>query len=260
MSQAGRILLIEDEEVLSTTLAELLQRRQYACDVERDLAAARQRIAEVGTGYNAVITDINLPDGSNLEMLDALPRCATCPPLIVITGFPSVQTTLRALQYRVFAYLVKPFDMEEFLATVDRAVIQHRLAQRAEVSRQRLARLSEHLSALQQMGATRGEQPLDQSLVDYAMLLLANNAESLGEAMDALRLVDPKRFGQPVRALARNPEREMLREAMEHTVKVLESTRRSFKSRELADLRRQLEVALEVAQKPGTNDRSGRFS
>lgn len=250
MPDAGRILLIEDEDVLSATLAELFRRRDYVCDVERNIADGMRRLADAGAGYDVVITDIHLPDGSNLELLNALPAGVEGPPLVVITGFPSVETTLRALEARVFAYLVKPFELDGFLSMVDRAVGQCQLARRARMSRERLARLSEQLSALQQLGAGRDRQALDQSLVDYALLLLANNAESLGEAMDALRLVDPVRLGQPVRALSRNPEREMLREAMEHTVKVLESTRRSFKSRELADLRRQLEVALEVAQKP----------
>jgi DNA-binding response OmpR family regulator len=252
MQSRGRVLLVEDEDVLATTTAELLRRRGHECVIARTLDEARRQLEDIDGRFDLVITDIHLPGGTDLEVLDMLPPGAATPPVIVITGYPSTENALRAVEHHVFAYRVKPFDMEEFLDTVDRAVAQGQFTTRVAGSRLRFAEIAAQLEVLRQRRPARTGQDLDQHLIDYVLLLLTNNAESLAEAIDVLRLADRDRLGSPVRQLSRHPDAELFRNAVTHTVQVLESTRRSFKSRELAELRQQLEAALAAAgQNPG---------
>lgn len=245
MQTAGRVLIIEDEEVLAATTAELLQRRGHECEVEASLAGVRAR-ANLAS-FDTLITDLNLPGGHDLEVLDLVRDIEPRPTVLVITGFPSVENAVRAIDQGVYAYRTKPFDMEEFLDTVDAAVAQSKLQRRLARSHQRFAEITQQLDTLRDSTRGRGNDDLDQSLVQYALLLLGSNADSLAEAMEVLRLVDHRTPGKPLRRLSRHPETEMFRRAIEHTIGVLDKTRTAFKSKELADLRRRLEVALAQA-------------
>lgn len=246
MNTKGRVLLVEDEETLSATLGELLRRRGHECEIVTTVEDGLARLAQ--GSFDAVVTDIHLPDGNNLEMLDAIQRAEGSPPVIIITGFPSLENALRAIERQAFAYRIKPFDFNELLDLVDQAIAQARLRSRVGRSAERTAELSRELARLRAGASRISRDALDQSVIDYVVLLLGNNMETIGEVMEILQSLELQQARQPVRALSRHPEAEMFKAAVAHTVKVLDATRRSFKSRELADLRQQLEVALGAAQ------------
>lgn len=246
MNIKGRVLLVEDEETLAATLGELLRRRGHDCEIVNTVEDGLARL-EQGP-FDAVITDIHLPDGNNLEMLDAIQRADGSPPVIIITGFPSLENALQAIERQAFAYRIKPFDFNELLELVDQAIAQARLRRRVGRSAERTAELSRELARIRAGAARISRDSLDQSVIDYVVLLLGNNMETLSEVMEILQSLDLQQARQPVRALSRHPEAEMFKAAVAHTVKVLDATRRSFKSRELADLRQQLEVALGAVQ------------
>lgn len=252
MTTNGCVLLVEDEETLATTLGELIRRRGHACEtvgtVDGGLAALRQ------SRFDAVVTDIHLPDGNNLEMLEAIKHIPGAPPVIIITGFPSLENALQAIERQAFAYRVKPFDFNELLDLVEQAMAHGRLRRRVDHSAMRIAELAAQLDRLRAGSNHNSRDSLDQTVIDYVLLLLGNNAETLGEAMEILHTLVGERAHRPIRKLSHHPEAEMFKAAVTHTIQVLEATRRSFKSRELAELRQQLEVALATAEKTSGPD------
>lgn len=249
MTTQGRVLLVEDEETLAATLSEMIRRRGYECEIAGSVDAGLARLQQ--GNFDTVVTDIHLPDGNNLEMLEAIQRIPGTPPVIITTGFPSLENALQAIERHAFAYRIKPFDFNEMLDLIEQAIGHGRLRSRVGQSAQRIADLAASLEKLRSGTARASRDGLDQSVIDYLLLLLGNNAETLSEAMDILHSMVGERASRPIRTLSQHPEAEMFKAAVAHTINVLESTRRSFKSRELAELRQQLEVAL-AATKGGS--------
>jgi len=252
MNIQGRVLLVEDEETLAATLGELIRRRGHTCDVAGTVDGGLSAITLAD--FDAVVTDIHLPDGNNLEMLEALQHRPFTPPVVIITGYPSLDNALQAIERQAFAYRIKPFDFNDLLDVVDQAVSHGKLRRRVDHSAERIAELSAALQKLRAQATRASRDSLDQSVIDYVLLLLGNNAETLGEAMDVLQHMVTHRNNRPIRRLSQHPEAEMLKAAVSHTIGVLEATRRSFKSRELAELRQQLVATLAVASNSTDSD------
>lgn len=246
----GRVLLVEDEETLIATLGELIRRRGHQCEIATSVEEGLTLLQEP---FDAVITDIHLPDGNNLEMLEAIEQLPDAPPVIIITGYPSLENAVHAIDRHAFAYRIKPFDFTELLGLVDQAIGQGRLRRHIHHSADRVGNLARELNRLSNNTSSSCRKGLEQTVTDYLLLLLGSNAEALAEIMEILQSMDCVAGDTPIRKISRHPDAEMFKAAVEHTVKVLDATRRSFKSRELADLRHQLEVALAAAQgSPGS--------
>lgn len=248
MTARGTVLVIEDDALFAALMHETLQQDGYACSVAASLDTARQALAS--TVFDVIITDIHLPGANGTAVLDVLStQFEQGVPVIVVTGLPSLESAMRSLDRRVFAYRAKPLVMGELLATVREAVQFGQVRQRLRQTRERLRALDVQLDSLRAVTNAGKTSDLDQSLSEYILLLLGNCGENLAEAADAFRLMDAAALHRPVRHLARHPEADMFRRALEHAVSTLERTKHSFKSRELSELRQQLEATLIVARR-----------
>ena len=101
----GHVLLIEDDDGFARVVAEMA--RQCGCKFARarTLDQARKMAAE--QGFDLLLVDITLPDGSGLELLDDL-DLESHGRIAIVTGAPSVESALRVLKSPVVDYLVKP--------------------------------------------------------------------------------------------------------------------------------------------------------
>jgi DNA-binding NtrC family response regulator len=101
----GHVLLIEDDDGFARVVAEVA--RQCGCKFARarTLEQARKMAAE--QGFDLLLVDITLPDGSGLELLDDL-DLQSHGRIAIVTGAPSVESALRVLKSPVVDYLVKP--------------------------------------------------------------------------------------------------------------------------------------------------------
>ncbi|CAM4365305.1 response regulator transcription factor [Palleronia rufa] len=109
-----RILLIEDTADLADTIAAGLAARGIACD---QAATIRQACAHLDVqAYDAVVLDINLPDGSGTDLLRDMRRRGRKVPVLMLTAQFSVDDKLSAFSLGADDYLVKPFDQRELEA------------------------------------------------------------------------------------------------------------------------------------------------
>jgi DNA-binding NarL/FixJ family response regulator len=136
MTSPGRLLLADDEETFRNSIAVLLRREGYECDVAATATDAVARLAD--NGYDLLITDLRMPGNMELELLKAAASIGTLP-VIVVTAYPSVPTAIEALRFAVVDYLVKPFDFEELLRAVRRALETRKTARMLESLRTALA-------------------------------------------------------------------------------------------------------------------------
>jgi len=133
------ILVVDDDERQRYALGALLRNLGHETVLAADLPAAARLLGE--GEVDLIITDLRMPGGSGLELLDAAQVSAPDTPVIVLTAFGTVETAVQAMHKGAFDYLLKPFDAGEMELRVDRALALRRcLAENAylreEIERQ----------------------------------------------------------------------------------------------------------------------------
>ena len=119
-AQSARILVIDDEPDLRTLYELTLLREGYRVEAAGDLAHARQLLDS--SRFDAVITDMRLPDGLGLELLHELVQHQRNERCVVITAHGSAENAVEALKAGAFDYLTKPVDLKQFRSVVASAV------------------------------------------------------------------------------------------------------------------------------------------
>lgn len=111
-----KVQIIDDDRALCRSLQLQLQRAGHEA---RCSCGARDGLAEVGQWRpEAVLLDLNLPDGHGLEVLPSLVEASF--PVIIMTGDPANQAAVDAMRAGAFDYLRKPFDLHELFRVLAR--------------------------------------------------------------------------------------------------------------------------------------------
>ena len=119
-SQQALVLVIDDEPDLRTLYELTLLREGYRVESAGDLRDARAHLEE--QQFDAVITDMRLPDGMGLELLKELTAQQRPERCVVITAHGSAQNAVEALKAGAFDYLTKPVDLKQFRSVVASAI------------------------------------------------------------------------------------------------------------------------------------------
>lgn len=127
VAHTERILVIEDDPGIAACVEMLLKERAYRCTVLNDGTSGLARLH--AEKFDLLITDLRLPDMSGLDVLGA--SKANFPELSVIlmTSYSSLDNAIDALRKGAVDYLIKPFDNDEFLFAVERALNEQRTRQ-----------------------------------------------------------------------------------------------------------------------------------
>ncbi len=108
-----KLLLLEDDQILSETLQLFLTREGYQVDVALSMEEAENLSFE--TDYDIYLLDINLPEGSGLELLRNLRHAEDTTPTIFITALNDLYSISEAFKLGAIDYIKKPFDPQELL-------------------------------------------------------------------------------------------------------------------------------------------------
>lgn len=114
------ILIAEDEELLRASLAELLEQEGYLVTQAPNGKAAYD--LALGRPFDLIITDIRMPEMDGMTLLGKLQELAAQTPVIVITGFGTVESAVAAMRGGAADYLLKPMQFDEVLMRVRRAL------------------------------------------------------------------------------------------------------------------------------------------
>ena len=121
------ILLVDDETDIRSIYAELLEDLGYRVLSEPDGLSALAFVKQ-GAGIDLVITDYMMPNMNGLKFVKALRAMRPLVPVIMITGFTSLENYLQSKHLGVFEYVEKPIRMDEFRRLVAAAFEQGRPA------------------------------------------------------------------------------------------------------------------------------------
>src|SRR5579862_9694171 len=128
------ILVVDDEEVITIALGEILRQARYEVPTMSDPAAALEELKK--RDFSVVISDQKMPGLSGLELLAEAKRLQPKATRILITGVLNLETVIEAInQGEIFRFIVKPWLREEFLATVRNAMQRYELLCRTSACR-----------------------------------------------------------------------------------------------------------------------------
>lgn len=133
-------MLVDDDDLIRTVVAERLKRRGYEVITARSLTEARTALK--GTYPDAALLDIRLPDGNGTELLEELTAEEEVP-CVMITAHATIESAVEALKKGAEDYLEKPFSLDRLEATLE-----------ATLERTRLRR---EVRALRRAGGLQGE-------------------------------------------------------------------------------------------------------
>lgn len=111
-----RVLLVEDDELLGDAVKTHVHRQGHAVDWALTRIEAEESLAM--TGYDLVLLDLRLPDGSGLDILKSLRGCRDETPVIIMTAHDQVSDRIAGLNAGADDYLVKPVDLGELQARI----------------------------------------------------------------------------------------------------------------------------------------------
>jgi len=125
----AQILVVDDEPDLRTLYELTLLREGYRVEAAGSVAEAWERLT--AQRFDAVITDMRLPDGLGMEILQRIQQQQRPERCVVMTAYGSAENAVEALKAGAFDYLTKPVDLKQFRAVVASAVQGQAAAPRA---------------------------------------------------------------------------------------------------------------------------------
>lgn len=127
-NEPARIIVVDDDEAIRRTLSTILEDQGYVVDTVESGQEAIERCEK--RVYNLALIDVRLLDMEGTELLTRIKERVPRTRKIIITGYPTVQNAIEAVNKNADAYLLKPFDMAKVLF-----VIKDQLRKQQEESR-----------------------------------------------------------------------------------------------------------------------------
>jgi two-component system, NtrC family, nitrogen regulation response regulator NtrX len=116
MEKPARILIIDDDENIRTVLQAILEDEGYVIETADTARKGIEKSEK--TFYNLALIDVRLPDMEGIELLTKLPETKPKMRKIIVTGFPTMQNAVSALNKGADGFVLKPFDVEKILLTI----------------------------------------------------------------------------------------------------------------------------------------------
>lgn len=116
LTEKAKILIVDDDESVRITMKAILQDENYQVDIATNGKQAIQMSNE--TMYNIALLDIRLPDMEGVDLLKLMKEYVPRTRKIMVTGFPTIQNAVKAVNKQADAYLFKPVDVDKLLQIV----------------------------------------------------------------------------------------------------------------------------------------------
>ncbi len=232
----GAVLIADDEADVRYGLARLLAHHGFSTVT---VASGEEALAQLrATPFDALVSDIGMPGNSDLELIERANEVAAGLPVVLLTGQPTVQTAARSVRLAVAAYLTKPVATDELVAVLDQRIADYRAFRAMRTGRERLHAWEKEIEEIERRLRAAPTAPGAAPMGSYLRLTLRQVMLTLADLEQAAAALErPGTGATPLK----NVEHEA---ALRRTVDVLERTKQNFKSRDLAELRKQLEDLL----------------
>jgi len=130
------ILIVEDDKIILDSLREFLYLEGFQTSGAESFRLAVTKLQK--QNYSLVIADVNLPDGDGFELLDIIRKNYPQTVVIVITGYGTIDSAVKAIKHGAYDYLTKPIVDDELRLIIEKAITQQSLISENEKLRLQL--------------------------------------------------------------------------------------------------------------------------
>jgi len=131
MKSQAKILIVDDEPGIREMLSYELSFREYKVTTAVNGEDALDKLRR--EKFNLVISDVKMPKMSGLEMLEAIKKTDPNVEVIMSTGYGTIETAVNAMKMGAYDFVQKPFNIDEILAIIERALEKNELKALLEV-------------------------------------------------------------------------------------------------------------------------------
>jgi DNA-binding NtrC family response regulator len=190
------ILVVDDDADMREWVKEELEHEGFVVETAAGGRAGVERVKK--GGIDLVVSDVKMPDLDGLDLLREIREVDPSPFVIIVTGFGSIDTAIRAVKLGAYDYITKPFKIDQLLLSIDKALAERSL--RTEVTR-----LREEVSRRDRMDNIIGRSPPMQEIfalirrasASYANLLITGESGTGKELVARALHAKSPRKGRP---------------------------------------------------------------
>lgn len=195
---SGRILIVDDDPVVRDSLGKWFESEGFDVEICPSAHTALEMMAK--DGFDIALVDIRMPGVDGIELQARLKEIDPEMPVIIMTGYASVETAVRALKNGAYDYITKPFDPDELVHLVSNA-ISHRTAAREVLRlRENLRQIFPETSLIGQSPAMKRVVELVETVAptDATVLITGESGTGKEVVARAIHAASPRRFNPMV--------------------------------------------------------------
>jgi DNA-binding NtrC family response regulator len=144
----GKILVVDDELFVRDLLLEFLGREGFEVVAVESGERALETVQ--ANAFQLALIDLKMPGISGLETLKEIRKISPLTQNIIMTGYPTIESSIEALRSGAYDYVVKPFKLSDLKASIDKAWQEYNLKVEIEKLRDRIKNLEEELKRCDQ--------------------------------------------------------------------------------------------------------------
>lgn len=182
--RTSRVLILDDESSLRTALFRVLDRKGLNVITANRIEEART-LCQAETPVDLAIVDLNLPDGDGIEFMTALKSTHPAAEVIILTGHASIEAAIRATQKGAFHFVTKPFNLEELLSLVEKALTHKKLQQENQQLRSELNKIYKFDQIIGRSESIRSVLNLVERVADSDSTVLVTGESGTGKELIA---------------------------------------------------------------------------
>jgi two-component system response regulator PilR (NtrC family) len=183
VSSEGRILVVDDERSMQEFLEILFRSEGYEVVTAGDVQSALLHLE--GDEFDVVITDIQMPDGSGIDVLHAAHEANPETIVVMVTAFASTETAIAAMKQGAYDYITKPFKVDEIRIVVEKALEKKLLASENRRLRSELRHRARDRSIIGNSSAMQRVYDLVAQVADARANVLVTGESGTGKEMVA---------------------------------------------------------------------------
>jgi CheY-like chemotaxis protein len=243
MAEAARILIADDDPSFLLVASRFLTSHGYVCSAMPDGDAARAEMES--SSFDLLISDIEMPGNNDLALIRWAADNRPGLPVILVTGYPSVDSAVASHNLPVFAYLMKPISFPELARQAHRATGQYQVFKAIQIMETRLSAWANDLAQLRVGIQSYSTGVYETNVRGYVSVTFNTMIGALTELKNIFDYTRPDDHETNICRVDTCPLKQQFEAAMEDAIETLRNTKGAFKSKEIGELRKRFERVLE---------------